>query len=702
MLILEKLTLNNFISHEKTEISFKENDKVLLDGKSGAGKSSIVEGITWCLYGKGRSDNNRGLIKNGKSSARVVLTMDDDGLKYRIERTVTRAGKNTLKVSSGKTLSSLKHIGVTGMKAIQSYLEKKILKSSYLLFINSISYPQDNSDNFVKQTASRRKDILLEIVNASVYDEYYEKTRVKLRESVEEYNVKKAEIEALKPADTELYKKIPKKKKQLREDIEKFTKELDSKKDIFKDLTDEVNKLEVKEAMLQIISSNMDSNESDIEKEKNNLSQLKTERNELADRDFDKEIEEIGDIEPKKKKLLEYREVEKAIYNWDRKTLELMNEKPGAREYDKEIEEVNRQMIGMLSKKIELCPELNKECPIIIKDRDTQVSELGERLKKIQSDKDDYLYLLDLYIEKRKKIGDRPVEPTKNVNELAESLKRDEDKITSVENDKKHALEMKDRIVKQLDGIKLKISELEKKNVELKKEVVDSSKGKIMEIKDTLRAMESDLYQCEKSLTDSKLELGITVDAEKKYKESEGKSKVLKKEVKVIKKNIEGLELLKDAFSATGIKAIIIDYIIPRLEDKVNDILKMLSDFTIRFDTQRKGVKEDIVKEGLFINIFNEKGEELDFENYSGGERIKIIVAISEALSELQNFGFRVLDEIFTALDEESTENFKEVIDALHIRFSQTLCITHLRNIKDLFDKKLIISKTDGTSVIDT
>jgi DNA repair exonuclease SbcCD ATPase subunit len=164
--------------------------------------------------------------------------------------------------------------------------------------------------------------------------------------------------------------------------------------------------------------------------------------------------------------------------------------------------------------------------------------------------------------------------------------------------------------------------------------------------------------------------------------------------------NIANLHLLKEAFGQNGIKAILIDYIIPKLEDSINNILSKLSDFRVRLDTQKKGVSEDVTKEGLFINIYNELGEQFDFDAFSGGEKVKISSAIFEALAEIQNIGFRVLDESIVALDEDSTEKFVEVMSSLQERVNQILCISHLRNIKDMFTEKITISKINGASKI--
>jgi len=160
------------------------------------------------------------------------------------------------------------------------------------------------------------------------------------------------------------------------------------------------------------------------------------------------------------------------------------------------------------------------------------------------------------------------------------------------------------------------------------------------------------------------------------------------------------LKLLKGAFSPNGIKAMVIDYVLPRLEDKINNILGQVSDFRIQLDTQKKGIGEDTVLEGLFINIFNESGEQLDFQNYSGGQKLKISVAIAEGLASIQQCGFRIFDETFIGLDAETIESFSDVLLRLQQNVNQLICISHIQNIKDLFEDKITVKRINGTSNI--
>ena len=125
-----------------------------------------------------------------------------------------------------------------------------------------------------------------------------------------------------------------------------------------------------------------------------------------------------------------------------------------------------------------------------------------------------------------------------------------------------------------------------------------------------------------------------------------------------------------------------------------------MSDFRISLNTQKVKADGDGVTEGLFITIINDLGEELPYESYSGGEKLKITVAISEALASLQKCGFRILDEAVVGLDKDSTESFVSVLAKLQENFNQVLCISHIQEVKDMFTDNLNIIKDGGISKI--
>jgi DNA repair exonuclease SbcCD ATPase subunit len=192
-------------------------------------------------------------------------------------------------------------------------------------------------------------------------------------------------------------------------------------------------------------------------------------------------------------------------------------------------------------------------------------------------------------------------------------------------------------------------------------------------------------------------------EAEKKYKEEEARLKeITGKKLPELEDKKAKVTAVKEAFGSNGIKSVVVDYMIPRFEERINEVLSRLSEFQVRLDTQTEKAGGDGMKEGLFITILSDTGEEMPYEAYSGGEKLKITVAISEALASLQKVGFRIYDEVFIGLDEESTDAFAQVLERLQSRFSQVVCISHLGQIKDLFDYRLTLTKSNGISMITT
>ena len=177
MIFLKTLQLNNFLSHENTTINFVEGEKTLLDGASGAGKSSIFDAILWALYGQGRADN-RSLVRKGAKKGSVVLELArDDKDVVIITRTATSGGKHTLELAIRKPDGTTAAYPLSGLRELQTFIDKELIGASYLLFINSVAYVQGNSESFVAQTAPKRKELLLEIIKAEDYDKYYEQAR---------------------------------------------------------------------------------------------------------------------------------------------------------------------------------------------------------------------------------------------------------------------------------------------------------------------------------------------------------------------------------------------------------------------------------------------------------------------------------------------------------------------------------------------
>ena len=85
-MILKRIELTNFISHEQTALDFPRGVSVFR-GENGSGKSSIIDGIFYSICGEQvRGDNIDDLIRRPTTKAEVKLTFEHNGNDYEIVR----------------------------------------------------------------------------------------------------------------------------------------------------------------------------------------------------------------------------------------------------------------------------------------------------------------------------------------------------------------------------------------------------------------------------------------------------------------------------------------------------------------------------------------------------------------------------------------------------------------------------------------
>lgn len=174
-----QLTLRNFLSYrEGTELDLSGIHLACISGLNGAGKSSILDAITWALFGKSRvkSDDdlvNRIAAANG-AAAEVDFVFELEGAIYRVIRRKA-AGKTTelefqarAKGVDGERWQALTE---AKLKETQAALEK-LLRMNYDVFTNASFLLQGQADEFTTKTPDKRKEILAEILGVNMWDTY--------------------------------------------------------------------------------------------------------------------------------------------------------------------------------------------------------------------------------------------------------------------------------------------------------------------------------------------------------------------------------------------------------------------------------------------------------------------------------------------------------------------------------------------------
>ncbi len=90
--MIKRVELSNFISHRHSIIELDKGVSVFI-GKNGSGKSSVIDAITYALYGEHMRDSNRNIVRDGASEAYVVVEFTHNNKVYRAERRINKIGR---------------------------------------------------------------------------------------------------------------------------------------------------------------------------------------------------------------------------------------------------------------------------------------------------------------------------------------------------------------------------------------------------------------------------------------------------------------------------------------------------------------------------------------------------------------------------------------------------------------------------------
>ncbi|MDO8636081.1 MAG: SMC family ATPase, partial [Dehalococcoidia bacterium] len=207
-----RLRLKNFLGYRnEQELSLEGIRLACFSGDNGAGKSSLLDAMTWALWGQARAKSSDDLVHLGQIEMEVELEFGvgvgiskDGAARYRVLRKHRRGAPGHPSQSilelyiAGITTSPYdwKTISGNGVRDTQYKIED-ILKLDYDTFINSAFIRQGRADEFTIKTPAKRKELLAEILGLSFYETLEKKARDKRIEAANQIIVLDSEIENL-------------------------------------------------------------------------------------------------------------------------------------------------------------------------------------------------------------------------------------------------------------------------------------------------------------------------------------------------------------------------------------------------------------------------------------------------------------------------------------------------------------------------
>lgn len=193
-------------------------------GLNGAGKTTIIEGVAWCLFGnvdevvRTNKESIRRLGTGKTESVSVVLEFDLEGTEYRLEREM--GGRN---LSMKALLRSRGEIVAEGDRAVRSKVNE-LIGMDHKSFFTSVFARQKELNELQNFTPAERKKVVLRMLRIDNVDTVIQSVREDRRHAAE--RVKGAETIILDANGADREDVIQSKLKCLGEESKEITSEL--------------------------------------------------------------------------------------------------------------------------------------------------------------------------------------------------------------------------------------------------------------------------------------------------------------------------------------------------------------------------------------------------------------------------------------------------------------------------------------------
>ena len=182
MIVFKNVKWKNFLStgNHWTEIKLNESHGTIIIGSNGAGKSTVLDALTFSLFGKPYRKINKPQLVNSVNEKDCVVEIEFDikGKEYRIVRGIK---PNKFEIWIDGKMQDQSSSAVDQQKK----LEQQILKLNYKSFTQIVILGSAGFTPFMQLTSSQRREVIEDILDIKIFSAMNSVVKDKMRENKE-------------------------------------------------------------------------------------------------------------------------------------------------------------------------------------------------------------------------------------------------------------------------------------------------------------------------------------------------------------------------------------------------------------------------------------------------------------------------------------------------------------------------------------
>jgi exonuclease SbcC len=741
--VIERVKLVNFLSHANTEIELGEGLTVFI-GRNGAGKSSVIDAITYAFYGQHTRGKKGTHVRDGANRGKVELELRLSGRKYEIVREFD--GRGELRTAAIREDGRLL---VTGEKRDDSRVSKmvsSILGLNYERMKSSVVIQQGEIDAILKDDPKELKELFDDLMGLKTFDDAFDEMKIVL----DGFKEKIKKMTGRSPEDVKV---VEQELDDLRKDVEStkereksLVRELEGLKAEYRQVSERVEKLkelvELDVELRSILKGLKERIRGEVKRLEERVVRLEGALRHLSRKE---EVEaKVRRHEELKGERLALIEREKAVKDQLEKIKEELKVLPGGFSGAKTLEELKGEARERAERLRDDSMELGRALAGGMVKLD--LYELRDRVER------DVESVVNLVFESyTSAMASRAAELTRRKEELHGELNSIGQRLKDVEKEAKECSTLEGQDVNRLhaqvlaaeqevssaggeDGVKSLIEKLKglrarhekltevESPLDLDLEVLEGldvllGDGEVLQLASRLHEgvaklresgfsaeIASELEGLRKRKEELSREIGQKEGElrglQAVMEEKRRRAEELERALGVLRKANEFYALMekvrKEVYHRDGpVLKSLRTWIYSRVRERARGYLDMFDSAVddVRIEEEGAGKGSKVVFRCYY------RGREVSWERLSGGEKVVLALAFRLAIGDVlgaQRLRFFILDEPTVHLDSEKRKRLREVLMRLSQKMPQVIVITHDEEIFEGSEARVLRFEKEG------